>query len=304
MPRTAREKSPDSMFHVMSRSISEVDLFRDSDDKNKYLSILRHYKDTFAFKIYAYCIMDTHCHILIDVNGADISKVFHGVNLRYAIYYNKKYKRHGHLFQDRFKSKIISNNSYFFRLSNYIHTNPYTMEEYKNSVEQYEFSSLALYAGMRIDKFKLVEKGYLLSILYGRGLETGKQYLEYLEKCSEDKLETDVEFEHVGTTYISERKILFRDCTSEKITKFLNERIKTSEAELLVKNSRKTVEQRAIFSLFLKCFCNYRNKDICGIVGNITQSRVSTLCSLGLKLTRDNKEYNGLMAEFIKLCNT
>jgi len=89
MPREAREKSPNSMFHIMSRSISEVDLFRDNDDKNKYLSFLKRYKETFAIKVYAYCLMDNHSHLVIDVNGADISKVFHGVNLRYAIYYNK-----------------------------------------------------------------------------------------------------------------------------------------------------------------------------------------------------------------------
>ena len=248
--------------------------------------------------------MDTHSHILIDVNGADISKVFHGVNLKYAIYYNKKYKRHGHLFQDRFKSKIIDSNSYFFKVSNYIHNNPFSMEMHKNNVEGYEFSSLGLYTGIRVDKFKLIEKGILLSIFAGRGIGTRKQYLEYLNKCNEDKFEKYIEFEHEGTTYVSERKILFRDCTTEKITEFLNERIKTSEAELMIKNSKKTVEQRAIFSLFLKCFCNYRNKDICRVVGNISQSRVSTLCSLGLKLTRDDKEYKGLMSEFIKICNS
>jgi len=304
MPREAREKSPNSMFHIMSRSISEVDLFRDNDDKNKYLSFLKRYKETFAIKVYAYCLMDNHSHLVIDVNGADISKVFHGVNLRYAIYYNKKYGRHGHLFQGRFKSKIIDSNSYFFKLSAYIHNNPFSMEQYKNSVERYEFSSLGLYLGIRADKFSLVEKGYLLSIFAGRGVRTGNQYLEYLKKCSDDKGETGIEFEAEATRYVSERKTLFRDCTVDKIAEFLNEKMNTSIADLMMKNCRRTVDHRAIFSLFLKCFCNYRNKDICAIVGSISQSRVSTLCSMGLDLIRDKREYKGLMPEFIKACSS
>src|SRR5665647_1786261 len=103
MPRTAREKSPDAMYHVMSRSISELDLFRNAEDKKKYIRIVKRYKEKYKIRIYAYCLMDNHSHLMIDANGADISKVMQGINLSYARYYNKKYCRHGHLFQDRFK---------------------------------------------------------------------------------------------------------------------------------------------------------------------------------------------------------
>ena len=303
MPRTARQKSADAMFHVMSRSISEVDLFRDNEDKNKYLSILKHYKGTFEFKIYAYCLMDNHSHLIIDVNGADISKIFHGVNLKYAIYFNKKYRRHGHLFQDRFKSKIIDSNSYLVKASAYIHNNPYSMEQYENRVEKYEYSSLGVYLGLRADKFKLIEHGYLLSIFSRRRIKAVKLYFEYLKKCYDDKIETEIEFKAEKTRYVSERRILFRDCSSDKIIEFLKSRINTSEAGLMMKNCSKAVEQRAIFSLFLKCFCNYRNKDICGAIGNLSQSRVSMLCCLGLELIRDRSEYQGLVSEFINVCN-
>lgn len=306
MPRTARKKSADAMYHVMSRSISEVDLFRDNEDKDKYLSILKHYKTIFEFRVYSYCLMDNHSHLLIDVNGADISKIFHGVNLRYAIYFNKKYKRHGHLFQDRFKSKIIDSNSYFVKLSAYIHINPYSIVQYKSSVEKYEYSSLGIYLGIRADKFELVEIGYLLSIYSRRRVKAVKLYLDYLEKCGDDKIETELEFKDEETRYryINERKILFRDCSVAKITEFLKHKMNTSEAGFMMKNYSKAVEQRAIFSLFLKCFCNYKNKDICRAIGNLSESRVSMLCSLGLELTRDKPEYQGLVSEFINVCNS
>ena len=56
--------------------------------------------------------MDNHAHLLIDANGADISKVMHGINFSYAMYFNKKYEREGHLFKDRFKSKIVDDDRY------------------------------------------------------------------------------------------------------------------------------------------------------------------------------------------------
>ncbi|MHC1719987.1 MAG: transposase [Clostridiaceae bacterium] len=302
MPRTARQKSPDAMYHVMCRSISEVDLFRNDQDKEVYMRKLRHYKDKFAIRIHAYCLMDNHAHIIIEANGADISKVLHGLNHRYAIYYNKKYDRHGHLFQGRFKSKIINNNGYFVRLSAYIHNNPHSMEQYEDCIEKYKYSSLGMYLGMRHDEMELIEKGYLLSMFRRKGASPVKLYMEYVKSYTDDKISADAEFKDERTDYVSERKTLFRNCTAESVAEFLKEKMRATKADLLLKGSKKTVEQRAIFALFLKCFCNYRNKDICGAIGNISQSRVSMLCDHGLDLIRSRKEYQMLMSEFTSMC--
>jgi len=302
MPRTAREKSPDAMYHVMSRSISELDLFRNAEDKKKYIRIVKHYKEKYKIRIYDYCLMDNHSHLMIDANGADISKVMQGINLSYARYYNKKYCRHGHLFQDRFKSIIIRNNGYLMRLSAYIHNNPYSLEEYKNCIEKYEYSSLGIYLGSRRDRLKIVDKCYLLG-LFSTKANAVKLYFEYMKNYSDESMSREVEFIDERTEYVSARSILYRDCSIEKVEKFLKKRINATEAVLLMKNSTKTVEHRAIFALFLRCFCNYSIKGICEVIGNISQSRVSMLCSLGLDLVREKAEYIGLMAEFKALCS-
>ena len=93
MPRKPRVKTDDSIFHIMCKSISEVTLFRDNEDKNKYLFLIKKYKTLYNFKIYGYCLMDTHSHLMIDANGSDISKVMHGINFSYAMYFNRKYKK-------------------------------------------------------------------------------------------------------------------------------------------------------------------------------------------------------------------
>ena len=73
MPRTARKKSSECKYHIMSRSISEVDLFRCDEDKKYYLALLKRYIDKYHCKIFSYVLMDNHVHIFIDPCGFDIS---------------------------------------------------------------------------------------------------------------------------------------------------------------------------------------------------------------------------------------
>jgi REP element-mobilizing transposase RayT len=303
MPRTARVKSPDAKYHIMSRSISEVDLFRDEEDKSRYLKIIRRYKNKYKIRINVYCLMDNHSHLIIDANGADISKVMHGINLSYARYFNKKYGRHGHLFQDRFKSKVIGNNGYFLRLSAYIHNNPHSLKGYEKSVESYKYSSLGIYMGTRRDKLKILDKGYLLGLFSRSSSSTAlKLYVDYMRRYTGEALSREAEFEDEGTRYVDTSCILYRDCTVEKVEKFLMERIGATKAVLMTRNSSKTVEQRAIFALFLRCFCNYSSRAICKVMGSISQSRVSMLCAKGIDLVLEKSDYRNLMAEFMDLC--
>lgn len=302
MPRTARVKSPDAKYHIMSRSISELDLFRDDEDKKKYMRIVKRYKEKYKIKIYAYCLMDNHSHLMIDANGADISKVMQGINLSYARYYNKKYDRHGHLFQGRFKSIIVGSNGYLARLSAYIHGNPYSIQKFKNCIEKYEYSSLGIYLGTRRDRMKILDKGYLLGLFSSRKDSAVKLYLDFMKKYKGDTISREAEFMDEGTEYVSTSKILYRECTAEKVGKFLEERINATKAVLLMRNSSKTVEKRAIYALFLRCFCNFSSRAICETMGSISQSRVSMLCSLGIDLVEEKEEYRNLMTDFSDLC--
>ena len=74
--------------------------------------------------IYAYCLMPNHVHILLKEENEGLSSVVKRISAAYALYYNKKYERVGHLFQDRFKSEPVGDESYFFTLIRYIHQNP------------------------------------------------------------------------------------------------------------------------------------------------------------------------------------
>ena len=164
MPRTARIKDENSIYHIMVRSISELDLFKEDEDKLKYLELIKRYQLKYMFKLYAYCLMDNHGHLLIDVNGGDISRIMHSINFCYAQYYNRKYKRHGHVFQDRFKSKIVKDEKYLIMLSAYIHNNPSDIKKFKYRVEEYRFCSLKDYINKE-NEFEILDKSFLEEII-------------------------------------------------------------------------------------------------------------------------------------------
>ena len=84
MPRTARRKSCDSIYHIMVKSVGDSKLFKIDDDKEMYLGIIKKYQNIFNFKVYAYCLMDNHAHFMIDSNGSDISKFMQRINQSYA----------------------------------------------------------------------------------------------------------------------------------------------------------------------------------------------------------------------------
>lgn len=121
MPRAPRMKDPAAVYHAMSRSITEFDLFPDNSDKESFLDLLQKYKEKYHCKVYGYCLMSNHYHLHIDTCGFDISKFMKGLNQSYVKYINRKYQRRGHLLADRFNSKIVDTAEYNLTVSAYIH---------------------------------------------------------------------------------------------------------------------------------------------------------------------------------------
>ena len=99
-----------------------------------------------AGTFYAYCLMSNHVHLLLRVNQEDIGSTIKHLGIMYAIYYNQKYSRSGHLFQDRFKSEPVNDMPYFVTLLRYIHQNP-TKAGIVSKVGDYDWSSWKEYTG-------------------------------------------------------------------------------------------------------------------------------------------------------------
>ncbi|MCJ7688492.1 MAG: transposase [Clostridiaceae bacterium] len=300
MARKARLKAGDAIFHIVCKSITEVDLFRDCEDKNKYLSLLKKYKIIYNVKIYGYCLMDNHAHLLIDANGADISKVMHGINFSYAMYFNRKYKRQGPLFKDRFKSIIIDTDKYLKTVSLYIHNNPTDIGEFKNCPEEYAFSSLGIYTGKKRDAFGVVDYDFVMGF-FGNNLKKARQnYCKSILGCTDKKWKEEIEFEDETTEYKSERKILLRNFKSDDIIEFIASKMGIAKIFLHMKYNRKLVKSRALIVVLMRGLCNFKSSDICRILGNITQARTSKLCTIGVDLIISEKKYENIIGEFIE----
>lgn len=126
MPRYAREyqKSHTRVYHLILRSINQQEIFYDELDRRRFLQTLKNAKEKYQYELYAYVLMDNHIHLLLLDEENNLSKIVQSIATSYAMYFNKKYRRIGHLFFNRFKSKNVNTLSYFMNLIRYIHFNP------------------------------------------------------------------------------------------------------------------------------------------------------------------------------------
>ena len=116
MPRASRVLSETQVYHIMIRGVNKQEIFLDNDDKAVFISLLKKVKEKFDFNIYAYVLMNNHIHLEIKDNENCISKIIHKLTTSYALYFNNKYDRVGHLFQDRFRSNPVENDRYLLNL--------------------------------------------------------------------------------------------------------------------------------------------------------------------------------------------
>ena len=124
MPRKARKKSRNGVYHIILRGINKQIIFEDDDDKSRFLETLGRFKKRCNIKLYAYCLMDNHVHLLVKEVEVTVSEFIKRICSSYVYWYNMKYDRCGHLFQDRFKSEVVETRAYFFTVLRYIHQNP------------------------------------------------------------------------------------------------------------------------------------------------------------------------------------
>ncbi len=149
MARRARLRGNSQIYHILLRGIGKQDIFIDDEDKNKIMQILKEKKQDNAFFIYAYCILDNHIHLVIREGSDDISRILKRAATSYASYFNKKYSKTGHVFQDRFKSETINDDACLRAVIRFIHKNP--EKAGIASMDQYLWSSWPEYAGQNTE---------------------------------------------------------------------------------------------------------------------------------------------------------
>ncbi|MFH0827622.1 MAG: transposase [Candidatus Omnitrophota bacterium] len=156
--RELRIYKNETVYYITVRTNNHELLFQDNSDYEFFVEVLKSRKEKYGFKLYAYCLLNNHYHLLIEpLEGANISKIMQALNTSYTLYFNKKYNRTGHLVGGRFESRLLNKDNGLLNETMHIHLNP------SDNYRDYQWSSYSEYMGLI--NTGLIDKEYILSFL-------------------------------------------------------------------------------------------------------------------------------------------
>lgn len=223
MPRTIRQISNTKVYHVILRGIDKQDIFLSTKDYHKFLEVLKETNEKYEYDIYSYCLMNNHVHIIIYDKEDNLSKIMQSIAISYSLYFNKKYNRVGHLFQNRYLSKEIEDKEYLKTACRYIHQNP--LKAGIEKTENYKWSSYNEY----IEKSKLINPKMLLLLFSENEKEAKDEFVKFHNIQPNTEISDLIEYE-------MKEKI-----TDEEVIKYICELIKIDNVHEILEFS---VEKR------------------------------------------------------------
>ena len=214
MARHLRVEYPGAIYHVTCRIVgsvteaggdimerhSEKCLFRDDADRERFLVKLSERVEQFNIRLYLFVLMANHFHLVFETPEANCSKFMQSLLTAYTVYYNLRHRRHGHLLDGRFKSKLVDGDSYLLALSRYVHLNPVQIASMKHKVIEerikvlraWPWSSYPSYIGV-CTPLSFLSRGPLLAEMGGPRRAWPRLYREFVEGGlveSDDELKT------------------------------------------------------------------------------------------------------------------
>ncbi len=180
MPRLARLDAPGVVPHVIIRGIERRKIFRDDKDRDNFIDRLEDLLSATNTVCYAWALLSNHAHFLLRSGDAGISNLMRRLLTGHALSFNRRHKRHGQLFQNRYKSIICQEDTYLLELVRYIHLNPLRAKIVTdiNELNKYEFCGHSVLMGRK--KYAWQDRKYVLSYFDRRTGEARKKYLKYV----------------------------------------------------------------------------------------------------------------------------
>ncbi len=193
MARALRIHFPGAIYHVSSRMLGSWksernQLFRDENDRERFLRRLQQSVQDFDVRLYSYCLMSNHFHLLLETPRANLSKFMQSLNTGYTVYYNRRHRRHGHLLDGRYKAELVASDEYLLKLSRYIHLNPVATSAWKKRaikekvqyLRSYRWSSYQTYIG-RCKTVDYLDTQPLYNLVKIFGKDGPRGFREYVE---------------------------------------------------------------------------------------------------------------------------
>jgi len=182
VPRVARRKSKSGIYHIIMRGINRQILFEENEDCIKFIQTLQRYRNICKYRLYAYCLMGNHLHLLLMEDTEPLGNVMRRICSSYVLWYNKKYDRAGYLFQDRFKSEPVEDDAYFLSVLRYIFQNP-VKAGIVTKIEDYTWTNYIDY----IEGNNKTDTDFALDIFSTNREEAVRSFIEYINKVNDDK---------------------------------------------------------------------------------------------------------------------
>lgn len=182
MPRKARIDAPGALHHIICRGIERKRIFRDNKDRNNFVERLGNILLHTGTHCYAWSLIPNHAHLLLKTGHAPITTVMRRLLTGYAVSFNRRYRRHGHLFQNRYKSILCQEESYLLELVRYIHLNPLRAKLVSSldKLNRYPYSGHSRLMGRFENDWQTTEP---ILIRFGKRVSTArKKYAEFVEE--------------------------------------------------------------------------------------------------------------------------
>ncbi len=192
MPRKARIDAPGAIHHVIGRGINRKEIFSDKKDYNNFLERLGEILIGSKTSCYAWALIPNHFHLLLRTGDDSISNIMKRLLTGYAVSYNRRHDRSGHLFQNRYKSILCQEDTYLLELVRYIHLNPLRAKVVSNfnKLSRHPYCGHAVILGHRKQDWQDTE--YILRLFGKRVGSARRKYSEFVKKGIEQGKRPDL----------------------------------------------------------------------------------------------------------------
>jgi len=192
MPRKARIDAPGALHHIIVRGIERRKIFYDNRDRDNFLERLAVVLTETSTPCFAWTLIPNHLHLLLRTGTTAIATVMRRLLTGYAVTFNRRHRRHGQLFQNRYKSILCQEDLYLLELVRYIHLNPLRagiVKELKE-LDRYPYCGHSVLMGKNKQEWQ--DDDYILRFYNGKYLTARRRYREYVEKGVADGRRSDL----------------------------------------------------------------------------------------------------------------
>ena len=189
MARLLRVQYEGALYHLTVRGNAQQAIFLDDHDRERFLEGLSRQVETHGVRLYLFCLMTNHLHLMVETPRANLSAFMSGLLTGYTVYFNLRHQRSGHVTQGRYGAKLVEGERYLDKLSRYIHLNPVNWEgiwdmpltERLCVLREYRWSSYRSYIGQD-KRWPWVTYGPVLATMGGKKRSQEDTYRDYVER--------------------------------------------------------------------------------------------------------------------------